>query len=124
MLELPLWPSLVAVIVTEPAACAVTTPDVDTVAMLASLVAHCTARPVTVSPAASVVIASIWRDAPTDNVTLAGFTLTAVTGGGAIDTVPESANVPVVAVAWTRYVPDVAPAVYRPSPVIVPPWAV
>src|SRR5947199_329223 len=64
-LAVPFCPSLVAVMVAAPGVTAVAAPLGEMVTMLASLVAHCTARPVTVSPAASVVIASIWRDAPT-----------------------------------------------------------
>src|SRR3989442_14229291 len=56
--ELPLFPSLVAVMVTgPPAALPVTRPFASTVARLASLVPHVTVRPVSALPAASFGVA-------------------------------------------------------------------
>ncbi len=52
----PLLPSLVAVIVAEPAAFAVTRPAVLTVATVALLVAHVIVRPVSTLPAESFVV--------------------------------------------------------------------
>src|SRR5437016_1852708 len=57
MAEVPLCPSLVAVIVAEPAATPVTNPLADTVAMAAFLVAHVTARPIRAVPFASFGVA-------------------------------------------------------------------
>ncbi len=53
----PDLPSLVAVIVTDPAPTPVTTPDADTVATGALLVAHVTTRSVTTTPLASRTVA-------------------------------------------------------------------
>src|SRR5260370_11347684 len=56
--DVPLWPSLVAVIVTgPPTAVPVTSPVAETVAMVASLVVHVTVRPVSGLPAASFGVA-------------------------------------------------------------------
>ena len=55
--DVPLCPSLVAVIVAEPAATPVTRPLADTVATAALLVSHVTARPVRAVPFASVGVA-------------------------------------------------------------------
>src|SRR3989442_3792859 len=62
--ELPLFPSLVAVMVTgPPAALPVTRPFASTVARLASLVTHVMVRPVSALPAASFGVAvscTVW----------------------------------------------------------------
>src|SRR5437879_5154327 len=96
-LAVPLIPSLVAVMVAAPGPMAVAAPETEIVTMPALLVVHSTARPVSVSPAASVVIAINCRDPPTVRETLEGLTLTASTGGGATTTVEESAKEPLVA---------------------------
>ena len=51
-------PSLVATMLTEPAARAETTPEVDTVASAGAALLHVTVRPVTTLPAASRVTAT------------------------------------------------------------------
>jgi hypothetical protein len=53
MADVPLFPSLVAVIVAEPAATPVTNPLAETVATAALLVAHVTTRPLRAVPFAS-----------------------------------------------------------------------
>src|SRR5207302_9575902 len=63
--DVPLCPSLVAVIVAEPAATPVTRPLTDTVATAALLVAHVTARPVRAVPLESSGVAVNWVVAPT-----------------------------------------------------------
>src|SRR3989442_6360521 len=63
--ELPLFPSLVAVMVTgPPAALPVTRPFASTVATLASLVTHVIVRPVSALPAASFGVAVSCNVAP------------------------------------------------------------
>jgi len=79
----PDCPSLVAVMVTPPAASAVTVPAEETVATAALLVAHVTERPVRTWPALSLVIAASARLWPTVSEALAGETATDATGAGA-----------------------------------------
>jgi hypothetical protein len=81
MLAVPVFPSLVAVIVAVPAPTPVTRPvAVFTVATFAALVVHVTVRPVRVLPLASFVTAVSCWVAPTANVTAAGVTETLATG--------------------------------------------
>ena len=79
----PFLPSLVAVMVTgPPAALPVTRPFASTVAMLASAVAHVTARPVRAPPLASFGVAVSCTVAFTAMVAVAGVTSTEATGMG------------------------------------------
>src|SRR5439155_25859079 len=79
----PLWPSLVAVMVTgPPAATPVTSPLPLTVATAALLVAHMTVRPVSTLPLASFVVAMSCTVCPTGTVAVAGITATEATGTG------------------------------------------
>jgi len=55
----PLWPSLVAVIVAEPVTTAVTRPLASTVATAVLLLDHVTTRPVSVLPVESLVTAEV-----------------------------------------------------------------
>src|SRR2546426_1032137 len=81
--ELPLFPSLVAVMVTgPPAALPVTRPFASTVARVASLVPHVTLRPVSALPAASVSVAVSCSVVPTATRAGAGVTPTDATGAG------------------------------------------
>src|SRR5919198_174677 len=80
MVAVPLLPSLVAVIVADPAATAVTRPLADTVAMPKALVVHVTARPVNTLPAESFVVAVNWRVWPTNRPAEAGVIVTEATG--------------------------------------------
>src|SRR6266571_3441115 len=78
--DVPLLPSLVAVMVTgPPAALAVTTPFTSTVAMVASLVVHVTVRPVSGLPAASFGVAVSWRVVPVKILAVVGLTSTEAT---------------------------------------------
>src|SRR3989454_1010290 len=81
--ELPLFPSLVAVMVTgPPAALPVTRPFASTVARLASLVTHVMVRPVSALPAASFGVAVSCSVVPTTTLAGEGVTSTEATGAG------------------------------------------
>src|SRR2546426_881420 len=82
IVALPLWPSLVAVMVAEPVATAVTTPLGLTVATAGASLAHVTERPVSVSPLAPLSVAVNCGVAPTGRLSLAGATVTEATGTG------------------------------------------
>src|SRR5947209_2194288 len=78
----PLFPSLVAVIVAAPAAAPVTSPVAFTVATAWLLLVHVTVRPLSGLPLASCGVAvscAVW---PTWTLAVAGFTATEATGGG------------------------------------------
>ena len=76
----PLFPSLVAVIVTgPPEATPVTNPLALTVATAALLVTHVTARPVSTLPAASFVVAVSCTVPPGAMFAVAGVTITEAT---------------------------------------------
>src|SRR5947199_83486 len=80
MVAVPLFPSLVAVMVAPPAAWPVTSPLPLTVAIDVLLLTHVTTRPVSVLPAASLVTAeSCWMP-PAVMVAAAGVTATDATG--------------------------------------------
>jgi hypothetical protein len=122
MVALPLFPSLVAVIVAVPAPTPLTSPLDDTVATLPALVAQLTLRPANVFPAESFKVAMSCTVCPTARLAAAGLTLTAATGAGALpDVVPcatfesapntaSTARVPRNATSWNSY------AVAAPSP--------
>src|SRR5256886_13316920 len=78
----PLCPSLVAVIVAEPTAAAVTSPLPFTAATPVLLLAHVMARPTSVLPLASVSVATSPTVPPTVTVTELGARLTDATGSG------------------------------------------
>src|SRR5258708_1681550 len=81
--DVPLLPSLVAVIVTgPPTAFAVTRPFASTVAIVASLVCHVTVRPVSGLPVESFGVAVSWTVAFSCTLGVAGVTATAATGTG------------------------------------------
>ena len=81
MADVPLLPSLVAVMVTgPPTAVPVTRPFASTVAMLASAVVHVTARPVSALPLASFGVAVSCTVVFTAIVAVAGVTSTEATG--------------------------------------------
>src|SRR5881628_2634559 len=80
MAAVPLWPSLVAVIVAAPATFAVTSPVPVTVATGVLLLAHVTERPVRMLPLASRRVAlscTVW---PAGTLADAGLTVTDATG--------------------------------------------
>src|SRR5439155_21048864 len=80
MADVPLCPSLVAVIVAEPAATPVTNPFAETVAAAALLVAQVTTRPLRAVPFASFGVAVNWVVAPTVRPAAVGLTVTDATG--------------------------------------------
>ena len=82
MAEVPLLPSLVAVIVAEPVATPVTSPLEDTVATDALEVDHVTVRPVSTFPLASRSVAWSCVVCPVPTVADDGLTVTVATGAG------------------------------------------
>src|SRR2546430_13153686 len=82
MSAVPLFPSLVAVIVAVPAADPVTSPLALTVATPAALVPHAIVRPVSTFPLASSSLAVTCTVAPTGTLSDAGLTTTDATGAG------------------------------------------
>jgi len=100
--DVALFPSLVAVIVAEPAATPVTSPLAETVAMAALLVAQVTARPLRAVPFASCGVAVSWVVAPAVRLAAAGLTVTDATGTLLIVTAAVLASVPPlwVAITW------------------------
>jgi hypothetical protein len=88
----PLLPSLVAVIVADPAATAVTRPLDETRAIEVLELDHVTVLPVSVTPLASFVVAVSCTVCPTFTLAVGGETLTVATGTTAAATV--TADVP------------------------------
>src|SRR5437773_4391518 len=80
MAAVPLWPSLVAVIVAEPATFPVTSPVPVTVATGVLLLDHATGRPVSTVPFASFRVAVSCCVCPTGTLADAGLTVTDATG--------------------------------------------
>src|SRR6266496_1419401 len=85
---LPLWPSLVAVIVAGPATSPVTVPLPLTPAIVGLFELHVTTRPVRVFPLASLSVAVNCWTAPTATLALAGLTVTDATGAVEAAVVP------------------------------------
>src|SRR5437773_10959649 len=79
MPAVPLWPSLVAVIVAGPAAMPVTSPLPFTVATAVFELAHVTTRPVRAVPLASCGVAVSCTVCPTCRLAVAGLTATDAT---------------------------------------------
>jgi len=111
----PLCPSLVAVIVADPAPCPVTSPLPLTVATLVLLLAHVTVRPVSGLPFASFGVA-VSGTVPCSGIDAAGgLTLTVATGtGGGVVTViaavPLCPSLAAVIVAVPATFPVTSPA--------------
>src|SRR5947209_14107317 len=80
----PLFPSLVAVSVAVPTACAVTSPLALTVATAWLSLAQVTTRPESGVPFASLGVAVSWTVAPMSTLAVAGLTLTVATGAGVV----------------------------------------
>jgi len=80
MADGPLCPSLVAVIVAEPATTPLTSPLELTVATELSLLDHVIVRPVSALPLASFGVAVSWSVLPTGTLPEAGLTVTEATG--------------------------------------------
>src|ERR1051325_5696520 len=114
MPETPVFPSLAAVIVADPAATAVTRPVELTVAFVPSEVVQVTVRPVSVAPLASRVVAVSCCVAPTASDAEDGVTTTLATGLGMTvreadpETVPTVAMISVVPAANPVTVPVVS----------------
>src|SRR5258706_568496 len=79
-LAVPLFPSLVAVTVADPAAFAVTNPLALTVATVVLLLAHVIVRPVSTLPAESFVVTDSCAVCPPTRLVDAGLTVTEATG--------------------------------------------
>jgi len=109
MLAVPLFPSLVAVIVAEPVPAPVARPVPPTVTA-ELLLAHVTVRPVSTLPMESVVVACSCVVAPTRMVAAVGATLTADTGASVTVTSAVSDTLPGLPVATTLYWPGFGPA--------------
>src|SRR5207247_9023966 len=92
----PLFPSLVAVIVAAPTATPVTSPLPFTLAIPPLLDAHVSARPVRTVPALSLVTALSWTAWPAGTLAVAGLTATDATGAGAGGAVTVIAAVPLL----------------------------
>src|SRR3989442_15083640 len=71
--DVPLFPSLVAVIVADPATTPLTNPLAQTLATAALLLAHVTTRPLRAVPFASFGVAVNWVVAPTARLAVAGL---------------------------------------------------
>ena len=110
---IPLFPSLVAVIVAEPAATAVTKPLGDAAATAGLVDVQATMRPLSTLPAESVVAAASCTDPPTCTLAVAGLTTTDATAAGitvtsAVSEIPAARPltttlaVPVCEPAWKR----------------------
>src|SRR2546427_4870551 len=111
--DVPLFPSLVAVMVTgPPTAFPVTTPFESTVAMVASPVVQATVRPVSGLPPESRGVAASGTVAPTTMLAVGGVTATVATGMGVRVTAAEPLLPSLVAVTVTG--PPTAFAVTRP----------
>src|SRR5438128_3485342 len=82
MAAVPLWLSLVAVIVPDPAATPVTRPLAETVATALLLVVQLTVRPVSRFPTESLVTPARCILAPASRLSDAGLTVTDATGTG------------------------------------------
>src|SRR5207244_6616492 len=80
MLDVPFWPSLVAVVSPDPSALALTIPEPLTVASVVLFEAHVTTRPVSGLPFASLGVAVSCVVWPTGRVADAGLTVTEATG--------------------------------------------
>src|SRR5207249_5127469 len=82
----PLWHSLVAVIVAEPATFAVTSPVLFTVATVVLLLDHVTVRPVNTLPFTSLSVAVSGWVCPACTLAAAGLTVTEATGTDTVTT--------------------------------------
>src|SRR2546427_2645739 len=108
--EVPLCPSLVAVIIADPAAIAVTSPLPLTDATDGFELDQLTARPVRTPAAESFVVAENWTACPTCALAEAGLTVTDATGTGVTVTTAVSELPPGRPVAVTLTLPVSEPA--------------
>jgi hypothetical protein len=84
----PLWPSLIAVIVAGPEVKALINPVVLTVATSRALLIHVIDRPVRIAPLASRRVAISCCAPPIERFTVAGLTVTVATGAVLAAVVP------------------------------------
>jgi len=119
---LPLCPSLVAVIVADPAALGVTSPLPFTVATTVSLLPHVTTRQ-RAFPAESRVVAPSCRVCPTCRPAVAGITVTDATGRRRIQTHEKAESLSAALVPETWKAPGAVSAENTPSGVMLPPEA-
>src|SRR6266849_1749698 len=112
LVAVPLWPSLVAVIVAVPAPCPVTSPVLFTVATAALLEVHVITRPLSGLPLASRGVAVSWPVCPTLRLRATGVTPTDATGTALTLTTAESVTPPAVVCATTVYEPACSGAWY------------
>src|SRR2546422_10340807 len=117
MVDVPLSPSEVAVMVVEPATTPVTRPLALTVPTEPLLLAHVTVRPVSVLPFASFGVAASWTVCPACTDAGAGLTVTDATGTSA--TVTTDVPLRPSAAAVIAVEPAPAPAT-NPLPLTVP----
>src|SRR6266480_6355997 len=103
--DVPLCPSLVAVIVAGPAAKAVTRPLVLTVATEVLELVQVTVRPVRMLPLASRSVAVSWSVCPAGTLAVAGLTVTEATGALATETAAVCVMAVPLIVAETVFVP-------------------
>jgi hypothetical protein len=119
----PFFPSLVAVIVADPAAMPVTAPLPLTVASAELLLTQVTTRPESGVPFASLGVAVSWIGSPTLTLADAGVTLTDATGRGRMRTRDEADSLSAALVPKTRKSPAIVSAANIPSGVMLPPVA-
>jgi hypothetical protein len=117
MVEVPVFPSLVAVIVAVPAATPVTRPFASTVAAAVLLEAQVTARPVRTLLLASFIVAVSCCVVPARMLADAGFTVTVATDATVVNTGPpcQSSNV-----ALLPYTPTPGAPLDSPASVTLP----
>src|SRR2546428_1610350 len=101
----PLWPSLVAVIVAAPTATPLTNPLPFTVATPALPLPHVTTRPVSAAPLASLRVTVSCPVCPTGMLAVAGVTVTDATGAGEPVVVPFATFESALNTAFTFSVP-------------------
>jgi len=105
IVAVPLCPSLVAVMVADPAATPVTSPLPSTVATAVLLLDQLMIRPVNGAPAALSGAAVSWEVFPAVMLALGGVTVTDATGSALTSTTDESWAPPALARARTLYLP-------------------
>ena len=110
-LAAPLWPSLVAVMVADPLASALTRPSTETDAMLGASLDHVIARPLKTFPEPSSVVAMSSEVVPTRRLAVGGETTTVATGTMTtlIAAEPLCPSLVAVIVAEPAATPDTSP---------------
>src|SRR5881396_563069 len=121
MADVPLCPSLVAVIVAVPATFPVTRPVVFTVATVVLLLDQVTVRPVSTLPFASLSVAVSWTVFPSFTFAVAGLTVTDATGTctTVMADVPLCPSLVAVIVAVPATFPVTRPVVFTVATVVL-----